>query len=286
MMTPLLFVVHLAVAQPPEKYAAPDLLADADDPKLTNGAWLALDVRGKAKYADGHVYNAVLLELGPWSKAVTAGKADAEFWKTELAAVGVVPVRPVVVYSDDVRDAARAWWMLKMAGVPDVRLLNGGWKAYTDAKRPVQKVAVTLKANQLDWDTVPGRFADKKYVLEQLKTPGPTIVDARTKEEFAGETKSAKKAGHIPGAVHLEWSELLDPKTGKFLPPAQLYKLTADRKIDLDKPAITYCQSGGRSAVAAFGLELLGAKNVRNYYASWGEWGNADDTPVALPGKK
>src|SRR5262249_3577919 len=114
------------------------------------------------------------------------------------------------------------------------------------------------------------------------------IVDARTKEEYAGESKLTKKAGHIPGAVHLEWVELLDPKTGKYLPQTELIKLLKERKIDPDKPAITYCQSGGRaagSAVAAFGLELAGAKKVRNYYASWGEWGNADDTPVALPKK-
>ena len=50
--------------------------------------------------------------------------------------------------------------------------------------------------------------------------------------------------------------------------------------MDLDKPNITYCQGGGRAAVAAFGLELAGAKNVRNYYASWAEWGNDPDTPV------
>jgi thiosulfate/3-mercaptopyruvate sulfurtransferase len=48
---------------------------------------------------------------------------------------------------------------------------------------------------------------------------------------------------------------------------------------------ITYCQSGGRAAVLAFGLELMGAKDVRNYYKSWAEWGNAPDTPVEVPKK-
>ena len=95
----------------------------------------------------------------------------------------------------------------------------------------------------------------------------------------------AKKPGHIPGSVHVEWVEFFDPATGKFLSPEGLKKLAADRKLDLGKPAVTYCQGGGRAAVAALGLELMGAKAVRNYYASWGEWGNADDTPVALPKK-
>ena len=111
------------------------------------------------------------------------------------------------------------------------------------------------------------------------------IVDARTKEEYAGESKLAKKAGHIPGAIHLEWLELIDPKTGKYLSQTELDQA---REGSQDRPRQAgdhYCQGGGRAAVAAFGLELAGAKKVRNYYASWGEWGNADDTPVALPKK-
>ena len=280
MMTTLLLAVHLAAAEPPQ------LLVEVTDPKLKKlESFLILDVRGKAKYEAGHVPFAVLAEFGPWSKAVTAGKADAAFWKPALAAVGVSPTKPTVVYSDDLRDAARVWWMLKLAGVPDVRILNGGWKAYTAAKLPEQKDVVTATAAPFDWTPAPERFADKAKVLEMIKTPGVTILDTRTKEEFTGESKLAKKAGHIPGAVHLEWVEFLDPATGKFLAPEPLRKLAADRKLELKNPAVTYCQGGGRAAVAAFGLELMGVKNVRNYYASWGEWGNAADTPVALPKK-
>jgi thiosulfate/3-mercaptopyruvate sulfurtransferase len=168
--------------------------------------------------------------------------------------------------------------MLKYAGVPDVRILNGGWKAYTAAKLRLEMAEMVSKADPHDWKPDAARLADKKHVQEQLK--GSVCVDARTRDEFTGEKALAKKGGHIPGATHLEWVELLDPKTGTFLPPAELIELVKDRKIDLDKPQITYCQGGGRAAVVAFGLELAGAKKVRNYYASWGEWGNANDTPV------
>lgn len=277
MMTTMLLAVHLVAAEP-----VPQLLIEVDDPRLKECH--LLDVRGKAKYADGHIPGAVMAELGLWSKSLTSHKADAAFWKAELAKIGVTSKKPTVVYSDDARDAARAWWMLKLAGVPNVRVLNGGWKAYTAARQPEQKEPVAAKAEPEDWKPAPERLADKKYVLDQLKAD-VVIVDSRTKEEYAGESKAAKKAGHIPGSVHLEWVELLDPKTGKYLPQAELIKLVKERKIDLDKPVIAYCQGGGRAAVAAFGLELAGAKKVRNYYASWGEWGNADDTPVTLPKK-
>jgi thiosulfate/3-mercaptopyruvate sulfurtransferase len=281
MMTTLLLTVHLAAAEPPATYPAPNLLVEVTDPKLKQ--FHLLDVRTAEKYKAGHVPGAVRVDLTAWSKAILADKADAAFWKSELAKAGVTPKKPTVVYSDDVRDTARVWWMLKFAGVPDARVLNGGWKAYTAAKSTTETTETAVKADPHDWKPDPNRLADKKHVLEQLKG-GSACVDARTKEEFTGEKALAKQGGHIPGATHLEWVELLDPKTEKFLPPADLIKLVKDRKIDLDKPQITYCQSGGRAAVVAFGLELAGAKNVRNYYPSWGEWGNADDTPVE--GKK
>jgi thiosulfate/3-mercaptopyruvate sulfurtransferase len=274
MMTILTLAVHLVAADP-----ATPMLIEVNDPKLKE--LHLLDVRAKPKYDEGHVPGAVHADVAPWSKAVTAGKADAAFWKTELAGAGVTPTKATVVYSDDPREAARAWWLLKFAGVPDVRILNGGWKAYTAANLPVQKESVAATAEPHDWKPAADRLADKKLVLDALKSD-TVIVDARSKEEYAGEAKKAKRSGHIPGAVHLEWSDLIDPATGKYLAQSELIKLMKERKIDLDKPAITYCQSGGRAAVTAFGLELAGAKRVRNYYPSWAEWGSAEDTPIEV----
>lgn len=282
MMTTLLLAVHLAGAEPPAPYPAPNLLVEVEEPKLKQ--YHVLDVRAKAKYDAGHIPGAVHADVAPWSKAVLAGKADAAFWKAELAKAGVSPRLPTVVYSDDVRDTARAWWLLKLAGVPDARVLNGGLRAWTAAKLPTATEATAATAEPHDWKPDAARLADKAHVLSVLKDGGAACVDARTAEEFTGEKALAKKGGHIPGAAHLEWAELLDPKTDKFLPPPDLIKLVKDRKIDLGRPQVTYCQGGGRAAVVAFGLELAGAKAVRNYYPSWGEWGNATDTPVE--GKK
>ena len=67
---------------------------------------------------------------------------------------------------------------------------------------------------------------------------------------------------------------------------AALEHLLAERHIDLDRPAVTYCQSGGRAAVVAFALELMGGKQVSNYYRSWAEWGNDPKTPVGKPQRK
>jgi thiosulfate/3-mercaptopyruvate sulfurtransferase len=284
MMTLALTAVYLLPAASPAgeaKYANSTLLVEPEELAKDPTRFRVLDVRGKAKYEDGHVPGSVATQLGRWSQALNDGRADAAFWKKELAAVGVAPDRPVVVVSDDIRDEARGWWLLTYAGVHDSRVLNGGWDAYTAAGGPVSKEQTAAKAEPHDWKPATGRLATKGDLLSLLRAdPKPCIVDARTAEEYSGEQQTAKKAGHVPGAVHLEWSDLLDTKAKKFKPAAKLAKLLADRKIDVGRPCVTYCQSGGRSSVAAFGLALMGGKDVRNYYKSWSEWGNDPDTSV------
>src|SRR5581483_4984154 len=127
------------------------------------------------------------------------------------------------------------------------------------------------------------RLATKKQLLESLKDKPPQLVDARSTGEFCGTEETAKRNRAIPDAVHLEWSNTLDAKTGRFKNAEELAKLFKEAGIDPAKPAVTYCQSGGRAAVLAFALELMGGKEVRNYYRSWAEWGNAEDTPIVKP---
>jgi thiosulfate/3-mercaptopyruvate sulfurtransferase len=146
-------------------------------------------------------------------------------------------------------------------------------------KREAQIAAVEPKlAPQKD------RLATRAYVTERLGGKAQ-IVDARSTEEYCGTAETAKRGGAIPGAVHLEWSDTVD-KTGRFKSAAELAKLMQETGIDPAKPSITYCQSGGRAAVLAFALELMGGKDVRNYYRSWAEWGNAEDTPIVKPKPK
>jgi thiosulfate/3-mercaptopyruvate sulfurtransferase len=93
-----------------------------------------------------------------------------------------------------------------------------------------------------------------------------------------------KRPGAIPGAKQLEWVDLIDKKTNRFKTADKLRLLFASARINLDRPTATHCQSGGRASVMAFGLELMGSKDVSNYYPSWAEWSSATDTPV-IPGQ-
>jgi len=133
----------------------------------------------------------------------------------------------------------------------------------------------------------PGRLATREQLLARLESGKPgQILDVRSKAEHCGEKETAKRNGAIPGAIHKEWNEVINKKTQRFKSPDELAKLLKDAGIDLNRPSVTYCQSGGRAAVMAFTLELMGAKWVCNYYKRWSEWGNAEDTPIEKPRAK
>lgn len=285
-MTPILLGLVLGLS--PNDYARPDLLAEPADLRkpTTNRMVRVLDARGKGKYLDGHYPGAVWIDAPAWAHAFAKGQNAAD-WEKRIAPLGVAPADTVVIYDDSQsKVSARIWYILRYWGFDDVRILNGGWKALQAAGGSMQKEPPAVQpVKDLKLKAQPGRLATKTELLDLLKGKAPQIVDARSEGEYRGTEETAKRNGAIPGAAHLEWSDTLDEKTGRFKSAAELTKLLEKAGIDPSKPAITYCQSGGRAAVLAFVLELMGGKDVRNYYRSWAEWGNDPDTPVVKPKK-
>src|SRR5437763_2580957 len=224
---PLSFVA-LFLAAP--TYPQPAILTEPAELARAGPAVRVLDARSKNRYNAGHVPGAVWVDAAGWARAFTV-PPDAAAWSKRLGATGIDPDTPVVVYDDEVRDAARVWWILKYWGVKDVRLLNGGWPAWvaaggrtgTEETSPAPK-AVTPAAR-------PERLATKQQLLAALKGAPPQLVDARSKDEYCGDAQTAERNGMIPGAVHLEWTETLDPKTKRFKPAEELAALLRERHV-------------------------------------------------------
>ncbi len=276
-------------ARADEAYPKPDLLVEPAALAKSEEAktFVVLDARSREKYAKGHVPGARWVDHAEWAKGFADGK-DADAWGKRIGALGVGADSRVVVYDDNFsKDAARVWWVLRYWGVADVRLLNGGWVAWEKGGHPTETAEAKPAPVEFVAKAQVGRLATKDDLLKSLDGKTVQIVDARSEKEFCGVEKQAnKRFGAIPGATHLEWIDLLEKDTQRFKEPAKLKRLFDGAGLSLDKPTATHCQSGGRAAVMAFGLELMGAKDVSNYYKSWSEWGNADDTPVVTPKKK
>ena len=294
MLTPtaLLLLSSLATgaADQDQAYPKKDMLVEATllaKPQAAGG-FRILDARSKAKYSAGHVPGAVWVNHGAWSKSFYA-KQDPKEWAKTIGALGIDNRSRVLIYDDgSVTSAARIWFILRYWGVRDARLLDGGFPAYSVTKLP-QSTETVVPAATPFVITAPdaGRFADKEKVLGVLKKKQAQIIDTRSEGEYCGlDKRSNKNGGAIPGALHLEWSEALDKTTHKFKSAAELAKLLRDAGIDLGKPAITHCQSGGRAAVMAFTLELMGGHDIANYYRGWSEWGNMPGMPIVTPKAK
>jgi thiosulfate/3-mercaptopyruvate sulfurtransferase len=283
--TVTLLAFMLPAADSPVGYVRPDLLIEPTDLATVSARGLhVLDARGKGNYLDGHVPGAVWVDATTWARTFGEG-TDLAAWEKTIGGLGIALDTPVAIYDNQAKDACRVWWILKYWGVKDVRLVNGGWKGYHATGAPADKGEVVPARVAVRLAPRRERLATKSQIKEIVtgEVRGTQIVDSRSSGEYCGTEQTAKRNGSVPGAVHLEWSDTLDAKTGRFKSASELTRLFRESGIDMGKSAVTYCQSGGRASVMAFALELMGAKDVRNYYKSWAEWGNDPDTPVVKP---
>jgi thiosulfate/3-mercaptopyruvate sulfurtransferase len=185
----------------------------------------------------------------------------------------------VVVYGGSLPDAARVWWTLKYLGLADVALLDGGWERWAREGRPTERATPQAEARAFQPSFQADRLEEIGALKKAVQSGKVTVVDTRSREEFNGQEVRGKRGGHIPGAKHLEWKELL-AEDGRFQTPAQLRELFRRRGIDPGQTAVTFCQSGGRAAVEAFALELAGYPKVKLFVRGWEQWSADLQAPV------
>jgi len=281
----LLSPLDVAIGSEPTEYVRPELLAEPDEllERQEQDGWIVLDARAREDYDAAHVPGALWVDHDEWSEALN--DHDAADWSRKIGNLGIEEDSVVVVYDDNwSRDSARIWWILRYWGVEEAKLLNGGWSQWGAEDRPTSTEPAEPTPAQFTATAREERFAARDQVLQAVLGNAWQIVDARSEDEFCGiDQGDNQRGGAIPGAVHLEWQAVVDDESHRYLPPADLLELFDQAGIDLQRPSATHCQSGGRSAVMVFAMELMGAETVRNYYQGWSEWGNREDTPIVIP---
>ena len=273
------------------EYNRAQLLTTHGEPKKKiGGSGLCLiDTRPAEKFAPGHIPGAVHFDLFGLSLVDTSPaplKAFLHMIHHVLEMRGVTEEKDVVFYEDNSgMRAARGLWFLEYFGHPRVRVLDGGIQAWKEAGYPVTADAVSPKGARFNIAERRELLATADDVLGSLGKRNICIVDTRSDDEYMGRNIRAARGGAVPGAVHLEWTNNLDP-SGKYKPTAELRKMYHDLGVTPDKEVIPYCQGGYRSAHTYVALRLIGFPKVRNYLGSWGEWGNRADLPIEKPWEK
>jgi len=277
------------------EYAHPEVLLSTqwvadhlNDPKVR---LIEVDVDTSA-YDQGHIAGAVGWN---WQTQlqdnIRRDLIDKPALEKLLGESGVSDDATVVLYGDNNNwFAAYAFWQLKYYGVKDVRLMNGGRKKWLEEKRPLTTDApkitpATYKATGPD-ESLRARKEDVFAVIERKKSGA--LVDVRSVDEFTGKiiappgmTETAQRAGHIPGAANIPWTQAAN-EDGTFKSADQLKALYEAKGVtDGNQQTIAYCRIGERSSHTWFVLKyLLGYDNVKNYDGSWTEWGNLVGAPI------
>jgi len=271
-------------------YANPQLLWSVGELKgrLSDPKVVLLDMRPPEAYANGHIPGARSFDIFGISLIDTRPEPlDAFLWMIEhlIQAKGINNDSTVVVYDDTAgMRSARLFWFLEFFGHEDVHVLNGGFNAWQAAGLPVSRDAEIAKGGNFKMKPRRQLLATVDDVLAKLHDTSAVIVDTRSDGEYTGSVVRAKRGGAIPGAVHLEWTNNLDPK-GFFKSADELANMYSGKNITPDKEVIPHCQGAYRSAHTYLALRLIGYANVRNYLGSWGEWGNRTDLPIEHPTK-
>ena len=258
---------------------------EADNPELC-----LLDADDGAEYARGHLPGAVNADvLGDLVDVDGCGIADKRTFESYVGDRGVTEDSTVVIYSTAHNQyAAYLYWLFKYYRHTDVRILDGGKPHWEQVGYPLTSDEPDPSPREYAAHPPDDRIRAYRRDVESALAQDVTIVDVRSSPEFRGDQAGppdkdlpeARSAGHIPGTIHLIWSEVID-ENGCFKPRVELEHLFQEHGVRQGTETIVYCHVGERSSLVWFVLsELLEGHSVANYDGSWIEWGNLIDAPV------
>ena len=280
-------------------YAHPDVLVSTQwvaDHLANPGVRIVESDEDVLLYETGHIPGAVKIDwVADLNDPLIRDYIERPRFERLLQSKGINKDMTIVFYGDKNNWwATYAFWVFRLFGVEDLRVMDGGRLRWAEEGRELVTAVprhpegnITVKDRD---DTHIRTF--REQVVEHVKS-GKPLVDVRSPEEYRGErlhmpeypNEGALRGGHIPGARSIPWGRAINPETHTFRPAAELRTIYQEENgLKRDDDVIVYCRIGERSSHTWFALTyLLGYEHVRNYDGSWTEWGNQVKAPIEKP---
>lgn len=260
----------------------------APDVRVADATWFLPTVGrdARAEYRQRHIPGAVFFDLDEICEARGVHPhplPDPVRFSSRVRRLGLGDGVRIVLYDDNSYCAsARAWWLFRVFGHPEVFVLDGGLKAWLAEGRPVtdeeprpRERHFTPRQNNL-------LVRELDQIRANLTTRREQLVDARSPGRFDAsepEPRPGLRGGHIPGSLNLPYQRLVH-EDGTLARPDELRGLFEAAGVDLSRPIVTSCGSGVSAAVLNLALARLGIADTALYDGSWVEWASRPDTPV------
>ncbi len=242
---------------------------------------------GRSEYEAEHIPGAVFLDL----EAIADPDSDLPHMvppdhvvASRMQSLGLGDGNRFVVYDNSpLHTSARAWWILKAFGAHFVAILDGGLQKWKREGRPLTDEKPPIRHGHFTASFDPSAVVSKEGVSKLLGRGDHVIVDARSRDRFAGEApepRPGSEAGHIPGSANLPQGALFNPDN-EWKRGDELREAFREAGVDLSKPMVATCGSGITACVLLFGAHLLGKDDSKLYDGSWAEWGSDPALPKA-----
>ncbi|MBA0047381.1 sulfurtransferase [Mycobacteroides sp. LB1] len=267
--------------------SAAELADRFSDVRLLDVRWTVMQPDGRPAYLEGHLPGAVFVDLdADLADHSAAGRGrhplpTPDAFQTSARRWGLNGGDSVVVYDDwNGQAASRAWWLLRAAGVSDVRILDGGWAAWQRFGGRIATGAVVAEPGDVTITSLDGLASvDINEVAVQSKWGDIRILDARASARYRGDEEPLDpRAGHIPGAVSAPTAENINAD-GTFRIPAELRERFNALGAG-EGPVTVYCGSGVTATHQIAALAVAGYAATL-YPGSWSEWSSDPERPVA-----
>lgn len=242
-----------------------------------------VDLRSAEAYAESHLADAVHLDTALLNRThkPVGGLLPGPAAVNILAnAIGLQKNEHILAYDAGAGSAAaRLVWVMHAYGFDNISWLDGGFNAWSAAGLPTTTQPAEIKDATATLSFTPGNVISVEELMSSLTDDQQAILDVRSEGEYNGTDVRSARGGHVPNAIHSEWTQAFN-EAGGLKSDAELAALFTDKGMNPEQHVVVYCQTHQRSALTYLVLKHLGYEKVSAIDGAWSAWGNREDTPI------